>query len=95
MTEAADTWKKRWADEDTAVTDRLKNVIPLADMFCPLWKPYSLTTTRNFGLWLSNRTYTISISSEQHVRSSRQAVKLNVFETGSGSCPVAAFYSTL
>ena len=61
-------------------------------MFCPLWKPYSLTTTRNFGLWLSNRTYTISISSEQHVRSSRQAVKLNVFETGSGSCPVGAFF---
>jgi len=68
MTEAADAWEQRSADEDyTAVTDSLKNVIPLADMFCPLRKTYSLTTTRNLRLWLSNRTYTISISSEQHV----------------------------
>jgi hypothetical protein len=40
MTEAADAWKERSADEDyTTVTVSLKNVIPLADMFCPLGNP--------------------------------------------------------
>ena len=56
---------------------QLKNVIPLVS----LWKPHSLTTTRTLCLWLSNRTYTISISSEQHVRSSREIVKLNCLKT--------------
>jgi hypothetical protein len=45
MTEAGDAPKQRSSTGGLhGRTCQLKNVIPLVYMFCPLWKPYSLTT---------------------------------------------------
>ena len=87
-----DAWKQRSADEDYTAVCQLKKCYSISWHVLSALEDLQLTTTRNLRLWLSHRTYTISISSEQHVRSRRQVAKLNVFETGSGSCPVGNFF---